>query len=92
MRSSPPDPHRFRQAAFLAECAAHDLTAASAALLELHKHKGVSWEPADHGFVFSKCDVERFAQQTMRLNEAHSAGRAPWMKKTIAARCVVRDV
>jgi hypothetical protein len=42
----------------------------AAALLELHKHKGISWEPADHGFVFSKCDVERFAQRTMRLNEA----------------------
>jgi hypothetical protein len=43
----------------------------AAALLELHKHKGVPWEPADHGFVFSKCDVERFAQRTMRLNESH---------------------
>jgi hypothetical protein len=42
----------------------------AAALLELHKHKGVPWEPADHGFVFLKCDVERFAQRTMRLNEA----------------------
>ena len=26
----------------------------AAALLELHKHKGIPWEPADHGFVFSK--------------------------------------
>jgi hypothetical protein len=42
----------------------------AAALLELHKHKGVPWEPADHGFVFLKCDVERFAQRAMRLNEA----------------------
>jgi hypothetical protein len=42
----------------------------AAALLELHKHKGVPWEPADHGFVFSKDHVERFAQRTMRLNEA----------------------
>jgi hypothetical protein len=24
----------------------------AAALLELHKHKGVPWEPSDHGFVF----------------------------------------
>ena len=42
----------------------------AAALLELHKHKGVPWEPADHGFVFSKDHVERFAQRSMRLNEA----------------------
>jgi len=42
----------------------------AAALLELHKHKGVSWEPADHGFVFSKQHVERFAERAMRLNEA----------------------
>jgi hypothetical protein len=42
----------------------------AAALLELHKHKEIPWEPSDHGFVFSKRDVERFAQRTMRLNEA----------------------
>jgi hypothetical protein len=42
----------------------------AAALLELHKHKGLPWEPADRGFVFSRDHVERFAQRTMRLNEA----------------------
>jgi hypothetical protein len=42
----------------------------AAALLELHKHEGIPWEPSDHGFVFSKCDVERFAQRAMRLNES----------------------
>jgi hypothetical protein len=42
----------------------------AAALLELHKHKGVPWEPSDHGFVFSKEDVERFSQRLMRLNES----------------------
>jgi hypothetical protein len=42
----------------------------AAAILELHKHKGLPWEPADHGFVFSKDHVERFAQRAMRLNEA----------------------
>jgi hypothetical protein len=25
----------------------------AAALFELHKHKGIPWQPADHGFVFS---------------------------------------
>jgi hypothetical protein len=42
----------------------------AAALLELHKHKGIPWEPADHGFVFLKCQVERFADRLIRLNEA----------------------
>ncbi len=42
----------------------------AAALLEFHKHKGVPWEPSDHGFVLLKCDVERFAQRSMRLNES----------------------
>ena len=41
-----------------------------AALLELHKHKGIPWEPADHGFVFSKDQVERFAERRMCLNES----------------------
>jgi len=42
----------------------------AAAILELHKHKGVPWEPSDYGFVFSRDHVERFAQRTMRLNES----------------------
>jgi hypothetical protein len=42
----------------------------AAALLELHKHKGVPWEPADHGFVFSKDQVEAFSQRLIRLNES----------------------
>jgi hypothetical protein len=52
-----------------AERERHELRDA-AALSELHKHKGIPWEPADHGFVFSKDQVERFAQRMMRLNEA----------------------
>jgi hypothetical protein len=42
----------------------------AAALLELHKHKGVPWQPSEHGFVFSKDRVERFAERVARLNEA----------------------
>jgi hypothetical protein len=42
----------------------------AAALLELHKHKGIPWEPAGHGFVFSKDQIERHAERLMRLNEA----------------------
>ena len=40
----------------------------AAALLEFHKHKGIPWEPADHGFVLSKDHVERFAQHKKDLN------------------------
>jgi hypothetical protein len=42
----------------------------AAALLEFHKHKGVPWEPSDHGFVFSRAQIERAAQRLMRLHEA----------------------
>jgi hypothetical protein len=42
----------------------------AAAILELHKHKGVLWEPAEHGFVFSSDQVERFAQRLRLLNES----------------------
>jgi hypothetical protein len=42
----------------------------AAALLELHKHKGVPWEPSDHGFVFSKDQVEAFSDRLKRLNQS----------------------
>ncbi len=42
----------------------------AAAILELHKHKGLPWEPADHGFVFPKDQVEAFSQRLIRLNES----------------------
>jgi hypothetical protein len=42
----------------------------AAAILELHKHEGLPWEPSDHGFVFSKDQVERFSQRMMRHNQA----------------------
>jgi hypothetical protein len=46
----------------------------AAALLELHKHKGIPYDPAElfseDGFVFSKDQVEAFAQRLMRLNES----------------------
>jgi hypothetical protein len=40
----------------------------AAALLELHKHKGIPWQPADHGFVFSKDQIERVAKHKKDLN------------------------
>jgi hypothetical protein len=46
----------------------------AAALLELHKHKGIPFNPAElfseDGFVFSKDQVEAFSQRLMRLNES----------------------
>jgi hypothetical protein len=42
----------------------------AAALLELYKHKGIPWKPADHGFVFSKDQVEAFSDRLMRLNQS----------------------
>jgi hypothetical protein len=42
----------------------------AAALLELHKHKGIPYDPAQFGFVFSKDQVEAFSQRLMRLNES----------------------
>ena len=42
----------------------------AAAILELHKYEGIPWEPSDHGFVFTKDQVERCSQRMMRQNQA----------------------
>ena len=42
----------------------------AAALLELYKHKQQPWEPADHGFVFTRQQVERASERMLRQNEA----------------------
>jgi hypothetical protein len=46
----------------------------AAALLELHKHRGIPWDPADlfpeDGFVFSKDRIERFSNRLQLLNQA----------------------
>lgn len=46
----------------------------AAALLELHKHRGIPWQPAElfaeDGFVFSKDRIERFALRLKLLNQA----------------------
>jgi hypothetical protein len=46
----------------------------AAALLELHKHKGIPYDPAElfseGGFVFSKDQVEAFSQRLQRINES----------------------
>jgi hypothetical protein len=42
----------------------------AAGLLELHKHKGIPYDLAQDGFVFSKDQVQAFAQRLMRLNQS----------------------
>jgi hypothetical protein len=42
----------------------------AASVLEFHEHKGLPYDPAEDGFVFSKNEIESFARRTMRLNEA----------------------
>ena len=42
----------------------------AAELLELHNRRGIPWHPADHGFVFSKEQVERHDELLMHQNEA----------------------
>jgi hypothetical protein len=39
-------------------------------LLELHKRKGIPYDPSQDGFVFSNQQIEDFAQRRMRLNES----------------------
>jgi hypothetical protein len=39
----------------------------TAELLELRKHKGLPYDPAEHGFVFSMHPVEAFAQRLARI-------------------------
>ncbi len=41
----------------------------AAALLELHKHKGLPYDPVQDGFVFSKDEIEAYSQRLMRLTE-----------------------
>jgi hypothetical protein len=42
----------------------------AAGILEFHKHKGIPYDPAQDGFVFSKDQIEAFAQRLKRRNEA----------------------
>jgi hypothetical protein len=42
----------------------------AAAILELHKHKGIPYDPAKDGFVFSNAEIETCSQRLIHLNEA----------------------
>jgi hypothetical protein len=56
----------------------------AAELLIRHQHKGLSWEPADFGFVFSKQQVERHARQLMLQNPTYYAGKVGPAPRTAA--------
>ena len=40
----------------------------AAALLEMHKAKGIPYDPAQDGFVFSNDQIETYSQRLIRLN------------------------
>ena len=42
----------------------------AAALLEMHKVKGIPYDPAEDGFDFSESEIEAFSQRLMRLNQS----------------------
>ncbi len=42
----------------------------AAALLELHKHQGIPYDPAQHGFVFSNEEIAAHSQYLIRLNQS----------------------
>ena len=42
----------------------------AAALLEMHKVKGIPYHPAQDGFVFSKDQIETFSQRLIYLNQS----------------------
>jgi len=42
----------------------------AAALLEMHKAKGIPYDPAEYGFVFSNHQIETYSQRLMLLNES----------------------
>ena len=44
--------------------------ARAAALLEMHKHKGLPYDPAQDGFVFSNDQIAAHAKHLARLNES----------------------
>ena len=45
----------------------------AAELFIRHQRKGIPWEPAEYGFVFSKDQIERHAQHLIRHNPAYYA-------------------
>jgi len=62
-----------------------DLKQASA-LLQLHKYRGIPYDPAEYGFVFSRDQIEAHAQRLMRRNESIPFEYAHFYKQAHAQR------
>jgi hypothetical protein len=50
----------------------------AAALLELHKHQGIPYDPVEYGFVFSRSEIETHSRRLMRQNEADHFAYVPF--------------
>jgi hypothetical protein len=44
----------------------------AAAVVEFHKHKGIPYDPAEDGFVFSMAQIEQCAQRLIHINESRN--------------------
>jgi hypothetical protein len=44
----------------------------AAAVSEVHKHKGIPYDPTQDGFVFSRDEIDAFAQRQMRINTSRA--------------------
>ena len=47
----------------------------AAAVSELHKHKGIPFDPAQSGFVFSQSEIDAFAHRQTLVNQARQVER-----------------
>jgi len=62
-----------------------DLKQASA-LLQLHKYRGIPYDPAEYGFVFSRDEIEAHAQRLIRRHESIPFEYAHFYKQSPAQR------
>ena len=44
----------------------------AAAVSEVHKHKGIPYDPTQDGFVFSQTEIDAFAQRQIRINTSRA--------------------
>ncbi len=44
----------------------------AAAVSEVHKHQGIPYDPAQDGFVFSRDEIDAFAQRRMRIDKSRA--------------------
>jgi hypothetical protein len=42
-------------------------------IMEMHQDKGLSYDPAEDGFVFSPAEIDTCIQRNTRLTQAHTA-------------------